>query len=218
VAVQSVRDLRGAFGPARNQGSRPTCIAFAVSDVHAVTRDPYLILSPEYLYWHAVRRTPNGHPDDGVALPTALNALLLDGQCAEAGWPYLDPLPRDLAAWTPPATATPVYRRDSHSLGAGIAAIVDRLDAGVPAVATLLLGGRLYCPVNGIITPGPNDADTDYHAVIAVGYGRDGPDWYVLTRNSWGEDWGIDGHAWVHTAYLESRLYRVTLMSDKEIA
>lgn len=186
--------------------------------MHAAARDPQVILSPEHLYWHAVRRTPNGHPDDGVALPTALKALLLDGQCAEAGWPYRDPLPRDLAAWTPPAAATPVYRWGSQPLGAEIVAIFDWLDAGVPTVVALLLGERFYWPVNGMITPGPDDADTDYHAVIAVGYGQDGPDRYVLMRNSWGEDWGIDGYAWVHTAYLESRLYRVALMSDKEIA
>ena len=76
-------DLRRSFGAIRNQGSRPTCVAFAVTDAHAVTRDDLTELSVEHLYYHAVQRTPSGHPKDGVSLPKILEALLFDGQAAE---------------------------------------------------------------------------------------------------------------------------------------
>ena len=123
-------DLRPAFGPVRDQGSRPTCVAFAVSDTHAVARGAFAALSVEHLYYYAVQRTPGAHPNDGVSLPTILEALRLDGQAAEAGWPYLNSLPVDLTSWSPPATATPVFKRDSMAVALVIDAIMKQLDTG----------------------------------------------------------------------------------------
>ena len=108
MAIMTLRDLRRQFGPARNQGSRPTCIAFAFSDGHAAARGEPEPLSAEHLYYHAVQRTAGRDPHDGVAMPTCIAALGADGQSAEAGWPYIDPL-TDLSSWTPPASATPVF-------------------------------------------------------------------------------------------------------------
>ena len=213
MAIITLCDLSPALGEARNQGSRPTCVAFAISDAHAAARGAYVALSVEHLYWHAVQRTSGGHPNSGVTLPTALAALLHDGQCVEAGWPYQDPLPSNLAAWRPPTTATPVYRRASRAVGTAITTVLDQLDAGSPVVLALLLGERFYQPVGGVITPGPGDADTAYHAVVAVGCGKDASDQYILVRNSWGDNWGVKGHAWVGVTYLKPRLCGVVLMS-----
>ena len=216
MAIVAICDLRAPFGAARNQGSRPTCIAFAISDAHAAARGPYVALSVDHLYWHAVRRTFGGHPDDGVTLDTALEALLHDGQCTDTGWPYQDPLPRELTTWLPPATATPVYRRGSTPLSTATPTIIDRLDRGVPTVITLLLGERFHQPVDGVIVPGDRDADTAYHAIVAVGHGLDGSDRYILVRNSWGNFWGLKGHAWVHVDYLGPRIYAIVAMAERE--
>jgi hypothetical protein len=149
-----------------------------------------------------------------VALPTLLEALEFDGQCLEVGWPYLQQMPTDLASWIPPATAIPVYRQSSTPLPTAIDSVIATVGSGVPMVMTILLGERFYTPANGLIEPGPDDADTDYHAVLAVGHGRDGPRRFVLIRNSWGDDWGLDGHAWVDTAYLEPRLYELAFVGN----
>lgn len=211
-------DLREVFGPARNQGERPTCIAFAFSDAHAVARGPYQALSVEHLYFHAVQRTPAGNPHDGVSLRATTDALRLDGQCAEIGWPYTDPLPPDLTAWKPPATATPLYRRGSDLDAPKVAAVIERLNDGAPVVLVLLLSERFYRPASGgLITPGPSDQDVDYHAVVAVGHGRTSAgEPCVLIRNSWGPDWGLAGHAWVTAPYLEPRLYHAIVMSPED--
>jgi len=212
VAIAVLKDLRPALGPARDQGSRPTCVAFAVSDAHAVARGSYEPLSAEYLYYHGVNRTPGRNPHLGVTLPAISEALRHDGQCLEVGWPYLDPFPGDLKSWRPPATATPVFRRDTAPIANAMDDLIAGVDADKPTVLTLLLGARFHMPASGVVEPGPGDVDTDYHAVLAVGHGRDGTRRYVLVRNSWGNGWGFDGHAWIAADYLEPRLYQVALV------
>jgi C1A family cysteine protease len=216
MTVDVLLDLREVFGPARHQGSRPTCLAFALSDAHAAARGRYEALSVEHLYYHAVQRTPASNPDDGVAVTEATDALRLDGQCTEIGWPYRDPLPTDRSLWKPPATATPIYRRHASIADSLIMSVLGHLNAGTPVVLILLLGERFYRPVDAQVTPGPNDADVDYHAVIAVGLGKTAQgEQCVLVRNSWGPSWGLEGHAWITVPYLAQRLRGTLLMSPK---
>jgi hypothetical protein len=206
-------DLRVAFGAARNQGDRPTCLAFAMSDVHSAARDTKAAMSAEHLYYHAVQRTHNGHPDDGVALTVACEALALDGQSVETGWPYLTALPRDLSQWKPPAGATPLFRRTTQPLTPSVSDVIARLDSGQPVVLILLLGERFYNPIDGLIAFGPDDADTDYHAVIAVGHGNATTgEACILVRNSWGQDWALEGYGWLTAPYVEARLQQTLVM------
>lgn len=181
-------------------------MAFAVSDAHAAARGSLAPLSVEHLYYHAVQRTPGRDPDDGVALGTILSALRLDGQCLETGWPYLAALPADRKAWTPPAAVLPIHKRGAAAVGPKVAKLIEQLDGGSPVVLTLLLGERFYHPIGEFVTTGPDDPDTDYHAVIAVGHGLRVDASFVLVRNSWGYDWGENGHAWIAADYLETRL------------
>lgn len=200
------------LGEIRNQGTRPTCMAFAASDAHSVLRRPYEALSPEHLYYQAVQRTPGADPANGVSLGTVLEALELDGQCLEKGWPYLQTAPADLATWAPPQSAAPLYKCYGNVLQSALDEIVAAVDKDYPVVVTMLLGERFYAPIAGTIEPGAGDNDTDYHAVLAVGHGRVGQKKYVLVRNSWGDAWGIDGHAWIARDYLQPRLYKLARM------
>lgn len=215
MAIVMVRDLRSQLGPARDQLSRPTCIAFAFSDGHAAARRVLEPLSTEQLYFNAVQRTPGRDPHGGVNMPTCIAALAGEGQCAEVGWPYLDPASD---RWSPPPTATPRFKRRSEASPNLVATITAEVDAERPVVVALLLGERFYAPSpDGAIVSGPDDADTDYHAVLAVGHGRDESQSYLLFRNSWGSEWGLDGHAWVAASYLEPRLYALARFPKEEI-
>ena len=55
VAVKC--DLGFLFGTARDQGDRPTCLAFAASDAHAALRAGWEPLSCEYAFYQAQRRS-----------------------------------------------------------------------------------------------------------------------------------------------------------------
>ena len=90
-------NLGELFGPARDQGARPTCLAFAASDLHAGMREAWTPLSCEFLFYHAQRRAGRP-PTIGATVPATLDALRHDGQPREEGWPYLDSPPADAGA------------------------------------------------------------------------------------------------------------------------
>ena len=71
-------DLRSKFGQARNQGLRPTCLAFAASDAHAGMRVGWTPLSCEYAFYQAQRRAGRP-PSKGALLSSMLDALREDG-------------------------------------------------------------------------------------------------------------------------------------------
>jgi hypothetical protein len=87
MAIQITKDLRGSFGPARDQSARPTCMAFAASDAHAAARPGWAPLSVEWAYYHAVQRD-GGLPHQGATMPAMLTSIREDGQSHEADWPY----------------------------------------------------------------------------------------------------------------------------------
>jgi papain like protease len=216
ASIDTSCDLRAAFGDARHQGQRPTCIAFALSDAHSAARGITEPMSAEHLYYHAVQRSPGRHPSDGVGMDQACEALRLDGQLVEAAWPYLAALPTDLAHWMPPPGTTTVFRRETQILGAGLSEVTPLLDAGRPAVLILLIGRRFFEPIDGLISVGPDDPDIAYHAVIAVGHGHaDGGEACILIRNSWGPAWALAGYSWVTTSYLQARLKQVLSMKSE---
>jgi hypothetical protein len=213
VAVDTRCDLRAVFGDARHQGTRPTCIAFALSDAHSAARGIIEPMSAEHLYYHAIQRSPGRHPSDGVGLAQACEALHLDGQSMENIWPYLATLPNEVAKWVPPPGTHPLFRRETQVVTSALTDVIAQLNLGNPVILILLLGKRFYEPVNGLVTAGPDDTDTAYHAVIAVGHGHsNGGDICILIRNSWGSGWALKGYSWVTASYLQVRLKHVVSM------
>ena len=77
--------------PARHQGPRGTCVAFAACTALALSRGGGEVLSPQFLYWHLKRMA--GFPQsDGSFARVALDVLEEVGTCTEATFPY-DPTP-----------------------------------------------------------------------------------------------------------------------------
>ena len=71
---------------------------------------------------------------------------------------------------------------------------------------------QFYSPTTDhIIKTIPNDRDAANHAVVAVGYGKNGTDVLVLVRNSWGKSWADNGHAWITKDYLANCLLGVAV-------
>jgi hypothetical protein len=174
-------------------------------------------LSVEHLFYHAQKRA-GLPPDQGATFRYILHALREDGQPVEEEWPYAADQP-DPASWQPPKEITTVFKRDGHKNGKLFDSIIEVLSNRRPVIVGMMLtrSFRAATP-EGLIPTSPLEmADkADRHAVIAVGYGiTDAKETAVLIRNSWGEAWGMKGHAWLLKSYLEPLLLKTAILLEE---
>ncbi len=200
-----IKDLRLVLGAARAQGLRHTCLAFAVTTAHE-NHDARVqpTLAVEVLYWGAKQCDGNTRP--GTTFTAAATAMRQWGQPEEPFWPY-DPLRDDQEpGYAPPAAAiNPV-----NCVFAGLrritptaAEVTDELDQDRVVVIGVPTWRQLRRPVAGRLTiPTSADLDGGFHAMAVVGYRTDTGEF--LLRNSWGQSWGQQGHAWIAMAFVDS--------------
>lgn len=210
-------DLRQQFGPARNQGPRPTCMAFAASDAQAGLRDGWAPLSCEYAFYQAQRRAGRP-PSTGALLSSMLDALRENGQPEESGWPYLSATPADAASWMPPADVGTLFCRNGQKVGHGLDRVVGELDQGRPVIILLMLSRAFYARnPQGVVDPASDELPEPQrrHAVVAVGHGTVDSQRAILVRNSWGPSWGIAGHGWLTERFLAPRIFAAALLLEE---
>ncbi len=209
-AIAVRHDLRGQFGPAREQGLRPTCLAFATSDAHAAVRDStWADLSCEYLFYHAVRRQGSNHKS-GVNIASIRDALDQDGQPVEAGWPYLKVVPK---VWKPPAKVGSLFCRASSTLSGGFGKAWKKLTSGTPVLIGMSISDAFLYATGGEVDSTEAIDTTRRHAVIAVATGdRDGAR-FLMVRNSWGAGWGLAGYAWIAEQYMKPRIMEMVTIN-----
>lgn len=143
MSVTPIRDLRPAFGAVRSQGSRPTCCAFACSDLHAACRPPWARLSCEYAFFHGARRQGTG-PNRGVHLCHMLDAVEQDGQPVEEAWPYVTDVPSDLSLWGPPKDVGELFQARGVRSAGDVAAVRAEIDSDRPVLVVMNLSDAFY--------------------------------------------------------------------------
>jgi C1A family cysteine protease len=213
--IKCLVDLRGNFGAARDQNPRPTCMAFAASDVHAAARTGWDPLSTEWAYYHALKRD-GGLPHQGATLDAMLATIKSDGQPVEAEWPYIKVPVLDVTSWNPPAPAKQLFFRDHRTCPLTVQDVIDHVTAGTPVLVTMMLSNAFFRPdADGVVERDEPPDPKRRHAVVAVGHGERGKGRFVLVRNSWGEAWGLNGHAWIAVDYLTRRLTGAAIMTTE---
>lgn len=214
MTIRITVDVVSQFGPVRDQGKRPTCAAFAVSDLHASARSKiWLPLSAEYLFYNACLWSSQFDPHSGATLNEILDAVEKDGQPEESEWPYLQRLPTDLGSYKPPSIASGIYRKTGERLGSSVDMIGREIASGCPVMVVFtstleFLKAQPGTPVKNLAA----DAAFGAHAVIAVAVGDQNGDRCVKVRNSWGDGWADKGYAWLSEEYLDARLIAIVRM------
>ena len=188
--------------PARDQGMRPTCIAFALTEVELASAPGVQALSPEYLYRSAAQRIPEWVPAAGVPLGAALAAATA-GQPVETDYPYQAVEP-ELPIPSLPCSF-PLYGLPVRHYQTNVEQIIQALRNGIPVGLGLALTDSFYHPSDGLVAFEADVRTGILHAVVAVGLGW-GPhcDPHFLIRNSWGAGWGMEGNAWLPATYVSA--------------
>jgi hypothetical protein len=204
---QVLLDLRSVLLPVRDQGPRPTCLAYAVSAAHEHARRTGEYLSPEYLHFFSDPTNPLG----ARSIDQVAKALQDDGQSEEADCPYLTAGPH--SGWQP-ANGVPVFRYSSEPKMANATTVERLVRRGSVAVLGISLSESFFVPHAPWVISS-HGSIRGLHAVACVGLGYCRGDRVFLVRNSWGTDWGDAGYAWLDEDFLTQHLQGVLLLTHE---
>ena len=204
-------DLRPRLPPAYNQLQINSCTANAIAaalEFDEIRQGVSKPLTPSRLFIYYNERAMEGSvgKDGGARIRDGIKAISKQGDCPEELWPYYK---RNLNARPPRECYSRArhykaveYQRMTHK----IEELKSCLASGYPFV----FGFKVFesFQEEGIKKTGHLDMPKrpekfiGLHAVLAVGY-EDSKRWFI-SRNSWGDKWGMQGYFTMPYEYLTS--------------
>ena len=205
-------DLRtrggGQFPPVFNQGDLSDCCENAWAAVLAYVESketggkPGIPLSRLFMYYNARSGKPS---DTGSSVRAAVKAVSAVGVCDESLWPYVETTwaerPSDQAF-----TEAVLRKTVSYARLTTLDDMLHCLATGYPFIFGASIYGEFQSVSGAGVVPMPTSKSNfdGGHCLTAVGY--DLAKNAFLVRNSWGVEWGNQGHAWMPFDYVLSPL------------
>ncbi len=206
VAEETSVDMSVDFPVIYDQGHLGSCTSNAIAGAF----DYYLFrknnerfdASRMFIYFN--EREIEGHinTDSGAIIKDGMDSIKIKGACSESDWPY--DIEKFAVRPSQKAYTDAVTHRcsDYSPINVSSRDFKIALNHGYPVV----FGFNVYSSFESIDMaktgimkmPGPFERLLGGHAVVAVGYDDDfehnGTKGYFLIRNSWGSEWGMNGH------------------------
>lgn len=203
MSIRPVVDLSKSLGPARSQGQRSTCMAFAMSDLNRAESSAPSELSAEFLYQAAGSISPGWKAGEGLRSVDAIAVTKMPGQPLDDHFPYQlnDPVIVGMPACP---EGQHLYCSSINLHQPTMQMILDGLSGNQIVGLVVRVTAGLFAPIAGVVVHQVSVIPDAYHALLAVGWGMDVEGKrYLLIRNSWGVGWGVDGHAWLPEDFVD---------------
>lgn len=202
-------DLRDVMPPVYDQGSQGSCVANgcgALADALCLAAG-YQLGRPSrsHIYYQARARRGWQASDTGSYVRDGLKVIAQEGVVPESEFPYFDSVynvqPNDIIEEMALRTRIAPYAAVAQNPPAIMQALAD----GHPIV----FGCTVYSAFENVgadgllYMPDGDDWPIGGHCMVGVGYSRQRA--MALVRNSYGGDWGYEGHLWMPFDYLCSK-------------
>jgi len=206
--VSSKVDWRLYCPPVRDQDVCGACSAFGTigaieTHLKIKKKDPgiHIDLSEAHLFFCA-----DGDCWYGVLMNKVLDRAK-EGICREECWPY-EPVTQSCKEEPCSDWKQGAYRIKDWYYVYDTDEMKKFLKDG-PLITVMAVYQSFFHYKSGVYHPLENDAFVGYHCVTIVGYDDELNAW--LIRNSWGEDWGMGGYAWIKygTCRVDRTMYRI---------
>ncbi len=217
-------DLSADFPRPGDQGKQASCVGWAVAyalksyqEGIETGKKPLLadrIFSPSYLYNQLNKSTDCQR---GIFLPAALEFLMREGAIPLSAFPYAERScsrrPTEALSRSARSYSIQYFRRVDF---ADLSSIKRHLGQGLPILIGVLTdrafqkfsGGGIYRK-----KPGRQEPNSG-HALVVVGYSENRQAFRII--NSWGQDWGDRGFAWIGYESFKKMTREAYVLFDSE--
>lgn len=220
-------DHRQFQTPVKDQLDRGTCVCFAsLANIESVIKrseNREIDLSEQYANWLFMKEEGKNHCNDGLVTTLSARYLSNNGVCEESYYSYED---RDTVN-THCMDIPPSNVQQKATYGVGNFVLIDNLGFFGPSIRNpQYLEELLYRNFNIVFgthvawgrEPNTNDVfdvildkygnpltSNGGHAMLIVGYDRSGNNGsipYFIVKNSWSDDFGVDGYMYLSYDYI----------------
>ena len=212
VPLREVVDLRPWSSAIEDQQHLGSCTGHAIVGAFELmlkkqNPDSFVDLSRLFVYYNARLIEGVVNNDDGAYVRDAIKAVNQYGVCKEELWPYV----LNLYSVTPPAECYEDAKNrviDRYYKLQNLHDILDALNADHPIVTSIEVYTNFEKleSTSDYVLKLPESTDTllGAHAITLVGY--DQTKRLILARNSFGDNWCMQGYFWISFDYVEKHV------------